>query len=92
MAEKLSITLPPEMVAAIKSRVASGEFGSTSEVLRTAMRQWLRGEEEHEARLDAVRARIRRSLDDPRPSRSADEVFDRLKAKYRAQAGASAAE
>ncbi len=92
MAEKLSITLPPEMVDAIKSRVASGEFGSTSEVLRTAMRQWLRGEEEHEARLEAIRARIRRSLDDPRTCCSADEVFDRLEAKLRAEAGVSAAE
>ena len=44
--EKLSITLPSEMVMAIKTRVEAGSYASTSEVLREAMRLWLRQEEE----------------------------------------------
>lgn len=78
MSEKLSITLPPEMVAAIKERVNSGRYASTSEVLREAMRSWLRDEEEHSERLTAIKARIKRSLDDPRPSVPLDEAFGRV--------------
>ncbi|WP_349644471.1 ribbon-helix-helix domain-containing protein [Rhizobium calliandrae] len=38
MNEKLSVTLPSEMVAAIKSRVDAGAYASTRKVLRAAMR------------------------------------------------------
>jgi antitoxin ParD1/3/4 len=40
-AEKLSITLPAEMVRIIRSKVESGGYGSNSEVIREAMRGWL---------------------------------------------------
>jgi antitoxin ParD1/3/4 len=83
MVEKLSITLPEDMAEAVRARVASGEFASTSEVLRTAVRAWLQEEEERLARLEAIRARIRQSLDDPRPALSADEVRERLDEFYR---------
>lgn len=78
MSEKLSITLPAEMVAAIKERVSSGRYSSTSEVLREAMRTWLRDEEEHAERIEAIRSKVKRSLNDPRPSVSLDEAFERL--------------
>ena len=42
--EKLSITLPTEMVNVIKAEVEAGTFASTSEVLREAMRVWMRRE------------------------------------------------
>lgn len=74
MAEKLSITLPPQMVEAIREKVASGAFASTSEVIREAVRVWQRREQEHEERLAAIRARIERSLADPRPDMSSEEV------------------
>jgi hypothetical protein len=32
------------------------------------------------ARLEAVRAKLGRAIDDPRPSVSADEAFDRIEA------------
>lgn len=78
MTAKLSITLPAEMVEAIQSRVRSGDYASTSEVLRTAMRSWLREEEEHEARIAAIRARVNASVRDPRPSLTLEEVDARL--------------
>ena len=83
MSEKLSITLPAEMVAAIKQNVDSGRFASTSEVLREAMRLWLRDEEEHSERLAAIRARISRSLDDPRPPIPLDDAMSRVRAHAR---------
>lgn len=82
MAEKLSITLPPDMVRAIKDRVAAGDYASTSEVIREAMRVWQRQEEEHKERLAAIRARVHRSLADARPDVPLDEAFDRLAAHH----------
>ncbi len=43
--EKLSITLPAEMVRMIRKKVESGNYGSNSEVIREAMRGWLDKEE-----------------------------------------------
>ena len=77
-AEKLSITLPAEMVRTIKSKVDAGTYASTSEVIREAVRLWQRQEEEHAERLAAIRARVQRSLSDPRPDVPLAVAFDRL--------------
>ena len=81
-AEKLSITLPSEMVSIIKSEVEAGRFASTSEVLREAMRGWIRVEAVHNENLAAIRARISASLADERPPVPFNEAFNRLEAKY----------
>jgi antitoxin ParD1/3/4 len=38
--ERLTITLPTDMAAVIKSAVADGDYASTSEVIREAVRDW----------------------------------------------------
>ena len=38
--ERLTITLPYEMSAAVKDAVASGDYASVSEVVRDALRDW----------------------------------------------------
>jgi antitoxin ParD1/3/4 len=38
--EKLSVALTPEMAAAVRHAVASGEYASASEVIREALRLW----------------------------------------------------
>ena len=81
MVEKLSITLPSDMVDVIKARVQSGDYASTSEVLRDAMRTWMRQEEEHEGRMAAIRARIQAAMSDERPLVRADEAFMRIRAE-----------
>lgn len=78
-AEKISITLTPAMNRMIQKRVKSGQFASSSELIREALRVWQKQEDEHQERLASIRARIQRSIDDPRPSIPAEEVFDRLK-------------
>jgi antitoxin ParD1/3/4 len=81
-AEKISITLTSEMVRTIRASIESGEYASTSEVLRDAMRVWQRRRREDAEQLAAIRARIRQSLDDPRPDLSIDEVDARLDALF----------
>jgi antitoxin ParD1/3/4 len=64
----------------VEQRVASGAYESTSEVLRAA----LRALDREEAMLDeALRHKVRESLDDPRPGVPADQVFARLRAGHR---------
>jgi antitoxin ParD1/3/4 len=64
----------------VEQRVASGAYESTSEVLRAA----LHALDREEAMLDeALRHKVRESLDDPRPSVPADQVFARLRAGHR---------
>lgn len=38
--EKLSIALTPEMAAVVRQCVESGEYASSSEVIREALREW----------------------------------------------------
>jgi len=38
--ERLTVTLPVEMTAVIKAAVNSGDYASTSEVVREAVRDW----------------------------------------------------
>ncbi len=38
--ERMTITMPAEMAAAVKSAVEDGDYASTSEVIRAALRDW----------------------------------------------------
>lgn len=59
-AEKLSITLPPEMVRIIREKVGAGIYSSNSEVIREALRGWM----EREQRLATLDAAIARGVAD----------------------------
>ncbi len=78
-AEKLSVTLTAAMVRDLEASVAAGEFASTSEALRDAVRMWRDAREERAERLAAIKARLKASAEDTRPRLTADEVFGRLK-------------
>jgi len=56
-AEKISITMTPDMLRAVRDSVEAGEYASTSEALRDAVRVWLRQRLEDAERLNAIRAR-----------------------------------
>jgi antitoxin ParD1/3/4 len=67
-AEKLSISLPAEMVRVIRAKVESGGYSSNSEVIREAMRGWL-DRERHFATLTAA---IERGIADADAGRVVD--------------------
>ncbi|TCR65415.1 ribbon-helix-helix protein, CopG family [Bosea sp. BK604] len=77
-AEKISITMTPDMIRELRASVESGEYASTSEALRDAVRLWRRERTEHAERLAAIRARIARSVSDERPSLSLADARKRL--------------
>ena len=89
-AEKISITLPPDMLRLLREAVAAGEYASTSEALRDAVRAWQRLRLEDAERLAALRARVQTSLADPAPSLSEAQADGRLIALF-AGAGVDAA-
>jgi antitoxin ParD1/3/4 len=64
-AEKLSITLPPEMAHFIRQKVDSGLYGSNSEIIREAMR----GLMERERRLERLDGAIALGLADAEAGR-----------------------
>ena len=66
-AKRITITLPPDMLASIKKEVNSGSYGSTSEVIREAMRLWQKREEEHHARISLIRERLAQSAQSGEP-------------------------
>ena len=84
IAEKISITLTPEMNRAIKLRVDAGDFASSSELIREALRVWQRREEEHQEKLAAIRGKLQSSIDDSRPSVHLDSAFERLRHRHEA--------
>ena len=81
-AEKISITVTSEMLRAIRESVDAGDYASTSEVIRHAMRLWQRERDEHAERMAAIKARIRKSLDDPRPPLNEEEAHRAIEAMF----------
>ena len=78
-AEKLSITVTSAQARLIREKVSDGSFGSTSEVIRAALRAFQREEEEHAERIASIRARIKASVKDPRPNLSSKQVRTHLR-------------
>lgn len=72
--------MTPEMLRLIRETVDAGEYASTSEVVRDAMRLWHRQRQEHVERLNAIRARVRNSFDDPRTDLSEQDADAALEA------------
>lgn len=70
-----SFSLPPDLAAKVQDRIASGAAADEVDALRAAFAAL---EASDIAKLDAVRTKIARSFSDPRPSDSADAVFDRI--------------
>lgn len=71
-AEKLSITLPADMVRTIRAKVQGGTYASNSEVIREAMRGWME-RERHFATLEAAIDRGIAGIDAGR-GKTTDEV------------------
>jgi antitoxin ParD1/3/4 len=97
--EKISVSLPAEMVKAVNKAVDSGNYATVSEVVRTALRMWEQERAESDRvykqavetyGLERLREMVREGIDslDRGEGIPADQVFDRLEAKYRAMADA----
>ncbi|GBQ80099.1 transcriptional regulator [Gluconacetobacter johannae DSM 13595] len=85
--ERMTITVPSEMAAILRQSVDGGEYASTSEVVREALREWMRRRDTDRRDLDALREAIRLG-DESGSSIPAETVFAELRdaiARRRAQ-------
>jgi antitoxin ParD1/3/4 len=91
--EEIRIVLPTDMVEVIRGAVASGEFASSTEVVRDALQGWAtrRLAAFEPAGAAALRTVWEQAVADPSVGVAAHEVLDRLERKYKAMAAAAAA-
>jgi antitoxin ParD1/3/4 len=87
--EKISIALPPEMVSLVRQAVDTGEYASSSEVVREALREWSHRRTLRREGIEELRRVWQQAMEDNSPGIPADEVLDRLERKYQAIADAS---
>jgi antitoxin ParD1/3/4 len=82
--EKISIALPPEMVKLVRQAVASGEYASSSEAVRDALRDWNFKRSMRQQGIEELRKVWQQAMEDNSPGLAVDGVLDRLEQKYQA--------
>jgi antitoxin ParD1/3/4 len=87
--EKISIALPPEMVASIRKAVETGEYASSSEVVRDALHEWTLTRDLRQQSLGELRTLWRQALGNKTLGTPVDEMLDRLEHKYQVLADAA---
>ena len=76
--ERLTITMPSEMVAIVKAAVGGGDYASTSEVVREALRDWKTKRALQLQELTALKNDIDKGLADVAAGRVADFDADNI--------------
>ncbi len=83
-----SVALSAHFETFVRDQVESGRYNNASEVVRAGLRLLEDQQKQAELQLEAMKAAIVAGLASGR-SNPSDEVFDRLEAKYRAQAASA---
>jgi antitoxin ParD1/3/4 len=81
--EKLSVAVTPEMAAMMREVVGSGEYASSSEVMREALREWKSRRGQRERAVEELRTLVQEGIDSG-PSKDGDAFFERLRAEIEA--------
>jgi antitoxin ParD1/3/4 len=76
--ETISVTLSPDLAKTLRESVAAGEFATTNDAARNAIEQWQRARLANADAIDAIRSRLRKSMEDPRPSLGFDQAEDEM--------------
>jgi antitoxin ParD1/3/4 len=75
--EKISVALTPEMAADMRKAVESGEYASSSEVVRDAMREWKHRRKQRDEAIDELKKLLSEGRNSG-PLVDGDLVFDEL--------------
>jgi antitoxin ParD1/3/4 len=89
--DKRSITLSPELAAAVDDVVAAGEYASASEVIRDALRQWKERRDLLGYTVEELRELVQEGIDSG-PALDGPPLMERLRAKYAKMAEAKGAD
>jgi antitoxin ParD1/3/4 len=87
--EKFIIALPPELAAHIRKAVETGEYASSSEVVRDALHEWTVKRDLRQQSLGGLRNWWRQAIEEKTPGAPVDEMMERLERKYQALADAA---
>ncbi|WP_027168704.1 type II toxin-antitoxin system ParD family antitoxin [Mesorhizobium sp. WSM3224] len=79
--DKRSITLSPELAAAVDDVVAAGEYASASEVIRDALRQWKERRDLLGYTVEELRELVQEGIDSG-PALEGPPVIQRARARY----------
>jgi antitoxin ParD1/3/4 len=71
--ERFEVELPSDLAQFVHSQVGENALASDADVVREAVRAM-----QQASKLTTLRAMVKTSIEDPRPSLSADEVRERL--------------
>lgn len=81
--ERMTITLTTEMAQAVKGAVAAGEYASSSEIIREALRDWRHKRALQAQELESLRADIQAGTEDIEAGRVHDFDAERIVQKGR---------
>ncbi|HTT99187.1 MAG TPA: ribbon-helix-helix protein, CopG family [Rhizomicrobium sp.] len=76
--ERLTITLPADMAATVRNAVGDGGYASSSEVVREALRDWKVKRAQQDRELAALKADVRKGLNDLSKGRVKNFDADRI--------------
>jgi len=76
--ERITITITPEMAQALRGAVEAGEYASSSEIIREALRDWRHKRALQEQELADLRAKIEEGLADIDAGRVRDFDAERI--------------
>ena len=81
--ERITITLPSDMAAAVKGAVEGGDYASSSEVVREALRDWKMKRAVQLKEMESLKADIDKGLTDLAEGRVKDFDATRIIARGR---------
>jgi antitoxin ParD1/3/4 len=84
--ERITVTMPEEMAAKMRAAVESGEYATTSEIVREALRDWEEYQERRQLKLEMLRNLVREGLESE--ALDGETVLAELRAKYRVEKAA----
>lgn len=79
--EKLSIAVTPDMAAELRAAVEGGDYGSVSEVVRDALREWRLRRKIEALETEELRRLVQQGIDSG-PGLDAADVFARLHTRF----------
>ncbi len=81
----MTITVPSDLSAAVEGAVEAGDYASTGEVIREALREWKARRDLRDREREALRADIRAGLADVEAGRVRDFDAERIAGRGRAR-------
>jgi antitoxin ParD1/3/4 len=82
--ERITVTLPEEMVAKLRLAVGSGEYATTSEIVREALRDWNAEQIRNIRSVQELRLMLEAA--DASPAADGEEFMKGLRARVAAEA------